>query len=107
MAAVSAHPVAQVLSNNTMPLRGQRGAHLQRVSCMARRSRLVPQVRVLPLDANLGRRRFGPGRREFSIHDLWLSTPIRSPPPRSPGRHNAGNCSPSSLPAFTKLGCRR
>src|SRR5271157_474391 len=40
---------------------------------------LLPQVRVLPLDANLGRGRFGPGRREFSIHDVSLSTPIRSP----------------------------
>src|SRR5271157_238960 len=53
---------------------------------------LLPQVRVLPLDANLGRGRFGPGRREFSIHDVSLSTQIRSPPLRSPGRHNAGNC---------------
>jgi hypothetical protein len=56
---------------------------------------LVPQVRVRPLDANLGRGRFGPAHRTFSTHDLWPSTPIRSPPLRSPGKHNAGNCSAS------------
>jgi len=39
---------------------------------------LVPQVRVRLLDANLGRGRFGPVHREFSTHDLWPSTPIRS-----------------------------
>jgi hypothetical protein len=59
--------------------------------------RFVPQVCVRPLDANLGRGRFGPAHRAFSTHDLWPSTPIRSPPLRSPGKHNAGNCPTSSL----------
>src|ERR1019366_10105866 len=45
---------------------------------------LVPQVRVRVLDANLGRERFGPAHRTFSTHDLWPSTPIQSPPLRSP-----------------------
>src|ERR1019366_9341988 len=49
---------------------------------------LVPQVRVRLLDVNLGRGRFGPARRVFSTHDLWPSTPIRSPPLRSPAKHS-------------------
>jgi hypothetical protein len=70
---------------------------------------LVPQVRVLPLDANpsiglgqaLGRERFGTARRTFSILDLGLSTPIRSLPVPFPGTHNAGNCSTSNLPLLS------
>jgi hypothetical protein len=77
--------------------------HCPPASCSA------PQVRVRLLDANLGRGRSGLAHRTFSTHDLWPSTPIRSPALRSPAKHNAGNCSTSSLllsftsPRFTGL----
>jgi hypothetical protein len=77
--------------------------HCPPASCSA------PQVRVRLLDANLGRGRSGLAHRTFSTHDLWPSTPIRSPALRSPAKHNAGDCSTSSLllsftsPRFTGL----
>ena len=43
----------------------------------------VLQVSVRFLDANPGRGRSGSARRAFSTHDLWPSTPIRSPPDHS------------------------
>src|ERR1017187_6967226 len=40
-----------------------------------------------------------PAHRTFSTHDPWPSTPIRSLPLRSRGKHNAGTYSTSAAPS--------